>query len=63
MSNERYLLGNPAFRLLTIGRSGVRCAVLCTCITQLGRILLPNYQGKIINSLIDGNKQAGLTGA
>ncbi len=35
-----------------------RCAILCTCITQLGRILLPNYQGSIINNLIDGNKQA-----
>ena len=35
-----------------------RCAVACTCITQLGRILLPNYQGKIINSLIAGDKSA-----
>lgn len=35
-----------------------RCAILCTCITQLGRILLPNYQGSIINNLIAGNREA-----
>ncbi|CAL1167350.1 unnamed protein product [Cladocopium goreaui] len=40
-------------------RRVLQCAVLCTCITQLGRILLPNYQGSIINDLIAGNKQAG----
>ena len=46
---------------MTLGTNGalVRCAVLCTCITQLGRILLPNYQGSIINDLIAGNKEAG----
>ncbi|CAL1165262.1 unnamed protein product [Cladocopium goreaui] len=38
-------------------RRVLQCAVLCTCITQLGRILLPNYQGSIINDLIAGNKQ------
>eukprot|EP00913_Durusdinium_trenchii_P029644 g27786.t1 len=39
----------------------LQCAVACTCITQLGRILLPNYQGKIINSLIAGDKSAAIT--
>jgi len=35
----------------------LQCAILCTCITQLGRILLPNYQGSIINNLIAGNRE------
>ena len=37
-------------------RCVLQLAIGCTCITQLGRILLPNYQGQIINSLIANEK-------
>lgn len=36
----------------------LQCAVICTIITQVIRVLLPRYQGDIINSLIDQDREA-----
>eukprot|EP00439_Symbiodinium_sp_Y106_P075155 s20_g14.t2 len=35
----------------------LQCAVICTIITQVIRVLLPRYQGDIINSLIDQDRE------